>query len=79
MPTQMPRVEKGVALHDHEISKRAFPGGRMPVKGAVNNAYGDKAWNSIGDGSPSAIAAKAEREDTRAKPALAEKRLAKGK
>ena len=79
MSTQMPRVEKGVALHDSELIKRAAPGGRLPVKGAVNNAYGDQGWNSITDGSPNAIAAKAERHDVRAKPALAEKRLAKGK
>jgi hypothetical protein len=43
-------------LTDHEVMNRAAPGGRLPVKGAKNNAYGDKAYTPIGDASPAAVA-----------------------
>ena len=79
MSTQMPRVEKGYGLHDHEIAARAAPGGRLPVKGAKSNASGDAGYTPIGDGSPAAIAAANERHDARARPDLVARRQAKGK
>jgi hypothetical protein len=44
-----------------------------PLKGAKSNPSGGD-WTNIGDATPAAVAAKAERYVTRAKPALAAKR-----
>jgi hypothetical protein len=70
---------KRIFLSDQEIAKRAAPGGRLPAAGAQNPVAGDAAWTPIGDGSPAAIAARAEREHTRERPDLVARRLAKGK
>jgi hypothetical protein len=64
---------KRVFLTDHEVAKRAAPGGKLPVATAKSNPYGDSAYTSLADGTPAAAAARAEREDTRDKPALAAK------
>jgi hypothetical protein len=71
--------KSSIVLSDSEFAKRAAPGGRLPVKGAKNNPYGDSAYTSLADGTPAAAAARAEREHTRDKPDLAARRLAKGK
>jgi hypothetical protein len=61
-------------VSDEEFAKRSAPGGRLPMtKGARSDPAGGKA-TVITDGSPAAVAAKAERHDVRAKPALAAKR-----
>jgi hypothetical protein len=70
---------KRVCLSDSEIAKRSAPGGRLPLKGAKSNPYGDKGWTSITDGSPAAKAAEAERQVVREKPELVARRAAKGK
>jgi hypothetical protein len=66
-------------LSDHELMNRAAPGGRMPVRGAVSNPYGDKGHTVIADGSPSAAAAAAEHHNARNRPDLAAKRQREGK
>jgi hypothetical protein len=68
-----------IQLSQSELEKRAFPGGRLPVKGATNNAYGDAKYTPIGDASPAAVAAAQERHEARAKPALVAKRERAGK
>jgi hypothetical protein len=68
-----------IVLSDEERAKRMTPGGRLPVATAKNNTYGDAGWTPLGHPTPAAVAAKAEREDTRAKPALVAKRASKGK
>jgi hypothetical protein len=68
-----------IVLSDHEFTKRAAPGGRLPVTGAKNNAYGDAGYTPIADGSPAAVAGRAEREHTRERPDLVARRAAKGK
>jgi hypothetical protein len=68
-----------VFLTDSEIAKRAAPGGRLAVKGAKNNAYGDAKYTPIGDGSPAAVAGDPERQVRRDKPELAAKRAREGK
>jgi hypothetical protein len=68
-----------IVLSDHEFAKRAAPGGRLPVKGATNNAYGDAKYTPIGDASPAAVAAAQERHEARAKAALVAKRERAGK
>jgi hypothetical protein len=66
---------KMVSLSPEEIAKRSAPGGRLPLKGATNAADRSAAkWVNIGDATPAAVAAKAERVETRAKPALVAKR-----
>jgi hypothetical protein len=70
---------KRIILSDSEFAKRAAPGGRLPLKGAKNNAYGDKAYTPIGDGSPAATAADAERQVRRERPELVDKRQREGK
>jgi hypothetical protein len=72
-------TKTSIVLSDHEFAKRAAPGGRLPVKGAANNALGDAKYTPIGDGSPAAVAGEAERHETRAKPELAAKRERRGK
>jgi hypothetical protein len=81
MSTQMPRVEKGIALHDSELIKRSAPGGRLPVQGAKNAPAGggDRAWTPLHAGSAAAIATANERHDVRHKPALAAQRMRGGK
>jgi hypothetical protein len=77
--TEVVKVEPGRSLHDEEIAKRAAPGGRLPVKGATNTVGGDEAWTQIGDASPAAVAAAAERHDVRHRPDLVAKRARGGK
>jgi hypothetical protein len=77
--TEVVKTEKGFGLHDHEIAKRAAPGGRLPVKGAKSTADRSAPWTPIGDGSPAAIAAANERHDARAKSDLVAKRQRGGK
>jgi hypothetical protein len=64
---------KNIVLSDEEASKRAYPGGRLPLSSAKSNPSGGQ-WVNIGDATPAAVAAKAERIETRAKPALVAKR-----
>jgi hypothetical protein len=68
-----------VFLSDSEVMKRAAPGGRLPVASAKNNAYGDKAYTPIGNGTPSAVAAEAERHFVRERPDLVARRMREGK
>jgi len=80
MSTQMPRVERGTALHDSEIAKRAAPGGRVPVGGLkASDHRGGSSWTSVADGSPSAVAGQQERDFRRDRPDLVAKRAGKGK
>ena len=65
---------KLVPLSDEEFGKRAAPGGRLPLKGAKSNPSGDAGWTQIGDASPAAHAAAAERQQVRARPDLVAKR-----
>jgi hypothetical protein len=75
MPTNMPRVENGYALHDHEIAARAAPGGRLPIRSAGKaDPRGEPGHTVISDGSPAAIAAAQERYDVKHKPDLVAKR-----
>jgi hypothetical protein len=71
--------KSSIVLSDSEVAKRAAPGGRLPVATAKNNAYGDKAYTPIHDGSPAAVAVKAERREARGKPELVARREARGK
>jgi hypothetical protein len=64
---------KRVELSPEQVAKTAFPGGRLPLKGAKSSPSGGD-WTNISDGGPNAIAAKAEREQTRSRPDLAAKR-----
>jgi hypothetical protein len=75
----MSPTRSSLQVSDSELIKRSAPGGRLPVKGAKNNAYGDSAYTPIHDASAAAIAAKAEREHTRERPDLAAKRERAGK
>jgi hypothetical protein len=79
MSTQMPRVEKGYGLKDHEIANRAAPGGRMPVAGAKSTVTGERVGTVISDGSPAAVAVAVERHNVRHKPALAAARMRWGR
>lgn len=76
--TNVIKAQPGVAPRDHELLKRAAPGGRMPIKGA-NTVTGDAKYTPIGDGSPAAFAAAQERHETRAKPDLVATRQREGK
>jgi hypothetical protein len=64
---------KMVSLSPEEIAKRSAPGGRLPLASAKSSPNGGP-WVNIGDATPAAVAAKAERVETRAKPALVAKR-----
>jgi hypothetical protein len=66
-------------LSPEEFAKRAAPGGRLPIKGAKANPSGDAGWTPIGDASPAAQAAAAEREQARSRPDLVAKRQRGGK
>jgi hypothetical protein len=66
-------------LSDHELMNRAASGGRMPVRGAVSNPYGDKAHTVIADGSPAAAAGAQEHREVRNRPDLVAKRQREGK
>jgi hypothetical protein len=66
-------------LSDEEFAKRAAPGGRLPIKGAKNTVGGDAAYTPIGDASPAARAAAAERQQARHQPDLVAKRQREGK
>ena len=77
--TTVIKTEQGLGLRDHEIANRAAPGGRLPIKGAKSNPSGDAGWTPIGDASPAAQAAAAERHQVRAKPDLVAKRQRGGK
>jgi hypothetical protein len=68
-----------IQLSDSEFAKRAAPGGRLPVKGAADNTYGDKGWTSIAESSPAAVAGEAERQVRRDRPEIVAKRASKGK
>lgn len=74
-----PSSYKREYLTDHEIASTAAPGGKMPVRGAKSNPYGDPKYTPIHDGSPAAAAAAQERHEARAKPELAAKRERAGK
>ena len=69
-----PSSYKREYLSDHEIRNTAMQGGKLPIRAAKNNAYGDPKYTPIADGSPAAAAAAQERHETRAKPELAAKR-----
>ena len=77
--TEVVKTEKGLALRDHEIAARAAPGGRLPVAPTKSTADRSAPWTPIGDGSPAAQAAAAERHDVKHKPDLAAKRQRGGK
>lgn len=70
-----------LVVSDHEAVNRAASGGRLPVMGGLkpNDPRGGNDWQGLHAGSPATIAAKAEREHTRARPDLVAKRDAKGK
>ena len=70
---------KRIFLSDSELAQRAAPGGRMPVRGAKNNPYGDKQYTQIGAGSPAAVQAAAERKFARERPDLQARREKAGK
>jgi hypothetical protein len=64
---------KTYQLSDEEFAKRAAPGGRLPLAGAKSKPGGGD-WTNLSDGGANAVAAKAERVETRTKPALVAKR-----
>jgi hypothetical protein len=72
-------TKSSIQLSDSELVKRSAPGGRLPIATTKDNALGDKGWTSISEGSPSAVAGRAEREHTRERPDLVARRAAKGK
>jgi len=69
-----------LVLSDSERMKHPA-GGKLPVaaQAKARPHGGDPAWTPLTDGGPAALAAAQEHHETRAKPALAAKRLAKGK
>jgi hypothetical protein len=77
--TNVVKTEPGRSLHDEEIAKRMVPGGRLPVRGAKSVASGAPGWQQIGDASPAAVAAAAERHDVRHRPDLVAKRARGGR
>jgi hypothetical protein len=70
---------KRIFLSDEELARRSAPGGRLPLKGAKSNAYGDKSWTPIHAGSPAAVQAAAERKFARERPDLQARREKAGK
>jgi hypothetical protein len=75
------RNEKGVALSDHELAKRAAPGGRLPMPPSTTkpDPRGEPRHTPIGDASPAAFAAAQERHETRVKADLVAKRQREGR
>jgi hypothetical protein len=68
-----------IVLSDEEFAKRSAPGGKLAVATAKSNPYADPKYSQIGEATPNAVAAKAEREHARARPDLVQKRASKGK
>ena len=74
----MSPTKSSLVVGDEEFAKRQNPG-RL-TKGVTSaDAAGAKGWTPIGSGSQAAVAGQAEHEARRAKPDLAQRRLAKGK
>jgi hypothetical protein len=70
---------KRIILSNSEFQKRASPGGRLPLTTAKNTVTGDKAWTPIHSGTPSAVAAEAERQVRRERPDVVARREKAGK